>query len=811
MATPKTTTTNIISPSVGQSLTSVISGTNGLSVSSTKPFTNQPGYLLLNDTKDNFALISYANIKNDTFNVLAQMAGKGTTILKGNMTVNVAAQGKTLKGSSASFTTTSFTIEKGPTFIGTGYICILGAGGNGIFSYDKTTSTLPTATQQGVFKDCVLVEAFGVTPGQDPFTITVPAETIVIESSVPTEGATITSETITVKANTSFTLKAVSTTVGFAKATASKPGYLLMPMSNGSIEVVSYTGLTSTAFTGATCKKAGTFTIGTAVKSTANSPITFSFTNNTTSTDEIYVAIAGERYDASGNLTNGYLTQPTAGQALTYTEITTEKKVPTFKLFKANSALSSKTNLIIPNSPFGRFTACRIIFSIGTPPVIDILSGAPAFPACSNANDPNDKTIYDFVEFTQRNAPNDGVLFINTTQVDQVGIPFKMQTVPADAINTDGVGITTSYATLKTDYATYINTQIPTATSTKANTAFNALAMNTRILNPADAITNPPGGTTLPALDSFFDTALTTFFNKYTTGKKTFILKRNGFYFSGKTIIGYAPAPYAYNGTCTGTSIIIPSTTKTCLQAGMQVTGTGITAATTISKVKVDSTGTTVTLNPATTAQGNPADYTFAVPDNYTVLQLTQITSATNTTPVSGGQVYQIYAPYFGAGNYPTGFPIKSTTSTTKPSAPPWIAQASAGRMVFGNLGAFADGTFQAYAKQFTGTDASAQILLDIENTIVSAFNRGIANAVAAGSDVSAAWDDNTTFYPVANTGSNWSNFYAGFLHNAGVSITAPGSSIGLAYGFAYDDQGNNDPTLASIYPSKVNITLHKR
>ena len=129
--------------------------------------------------------------------------------------------------------------------------------------------------------------------------------------------------------------------------------------------------------------------------------------------------------------------------------------------------------------------------------------------------------------------------------------------------------------------------------------------------------------------------------------------------------------------------------------------------------------------------------------------------------------------------------------------------------MVFGNLGAFADGASQAANDQFSETGASGQILLDIENTIVSAFNRGVANSVAPGNDVTSAWDESATFYPSpVATGSNWSNFYAGFLHNGNVSITAPGSMVGLAYGFAYDDQGGNDPTLTS-FATNVTITLN--
>jgi len=803
--------TNITSPSVGKALSVVVSGNSGLSVASTSSFPNNPGYLLLSDASENFALISYGNVGVNKFNVLATLAGNTTTVLKSTMVAAEAEQGKTLVGSSSSFQSTSFTIQAGPTFLGTGYICILGAGGNGIFSYDKASSTLPTATKQGVFKGCVFLQAFGVAANQDPFSITVPSETIVIESSFPTPGTTLTSKDVTVVAGQPFTIDVISTAVGFPSASSTNPGYLLMKMSNGSTEVVSYTGMTATSFTDALCASAETFPTGTSVAETSNSPIDFGFKNNTKSSSEIFAAIAGEETDANGDKTQGYLTQAGSGQVLKFNKITTETAVPSFTLFQANSALGSITNLLISNSPLGRLTAFRIVFSIGKAPIIKIQNGKPFFPAASSPSDPNDDTIYDFVEFTERISPNDGVLFINTTQVDQVGIPFLMQTVPGDTIKTNGVGITPSYTDLKTKYAAYITAQFVNASSNTATiAAFQALAMKNRILNPADAITNPPGGTALPALDTYFDVALTTFFNKYIGTGNTFILQRNGFTFSGQTVVGFSPAPYSYQGTCTGASIIIPPSTNTCLQPGMQVSGSGLSAGTTIKAVSVDTNGTTVTITPApATSPSGSTNFEFTVPETYTVLQLTEIISVANPTPVSGGQVYQIYAPYFGGQSYPANFP--SGGQTTTPAAPPWIAQASAGRMVFGNLGAFADGSLQAEALQLKGTGANAQILLDVENTIVSAFNRGIANSVSAGSDVTDAWNDNDKFYAKANTGSNWSNFYAGFLHNDGVSITAPGSKIGLAYGFAYDDQGDNDPTLASISPKEVNITLNER
>jgi len=140
----------------------------------------------------------------------------------------------------------------------------------------------------------------------------------------------------------------------------------------------------------------------------------------------------------------------------------------------------------------------------------------------------------------------------------------------------------------------------------------------------------------------------------------------------------------------------------------------------------------------------------------------------------------------------------------------------SPGLMTFGCLGVFTDGGYQALAGQVSGANASGQILLDIQNTIVSAFNRGVANSVAAGTDVTTFWNTATNFYPkpVAPTapnssGINWSNLYAAFLHRPNISIPRPSDpTVGLAYGFAYDDQGGNSTTLTSSFPQAVSVTF---
>ncbi len=492
-----------------------------------------------------------------------------------------------------------------------------------------------------------------------------------------------------------------------------------------------------------------------------------------------------------------------------FTTFGADSNVPTYTLFPDTSLAGASQSVLIPNDPGDRLGSVRIIFSVGSPPDIPIIAGKPSFPAAGNPSDPNNKINYDFVEFTERSSPNDGTLFINTTQVDQVGLPFTMQTTPADAVKSNGVGITASRPTTFVDFSNYIDKQFRSNTNPDAQaaaTAFQGLLTTYRLLNPSAAISNPPASGVNSAFNTYFDAALTGFFNAYITAGQTFRLQRDGYYFVGQTVEGFSPPSYGARATNSGTELLIPpvgsSPTSLTFAVGEQVSGPGITGTAKITSISIDSSQVTH-IQYAPSGTSDSGNYTFTVPGTFTVLQLKQTDS--NWNVIAGGQEYQIYAPYFSNGSaYPVNFPQSSPLA----AAPPWIAPASAGDMVFGNLGAFADGAAQAADGQIGGTGSTGQILLDIENTIVSAFNRGVANAVTPGTDVTNPWDNSATYYPLPNaTGTNWSKLYAGFLHNGGVSITAPGSTVGLAYGFAYDDQGGNDPTLTS-FATAVSITL---
>ena len=742
-----TVSTTVAGTSVGQTIGKVKNDRSlgGLTVQSTNGFTPKNSYLLLsNDTSSEpFALVQYNEIAQNSFTTLAMPAGDNTVLLTMQTTVVQAPSGRSPSGTGQSLAAMPFslnmTTDPDIIFATSGYIEVHAQDGSYILSYLSVTTTTTATT----FNKCTIVGSDGGLKAS-PFTDQVNAGGLIVQAVPPMGGTTtsINSSEIVVRAKHPFDLPVLST-AGFK----SPGGSMLLYFKTGMVSVVSYTSITKDTAGGYIlngCNSDADGTIGIFgsgqpgnVQSTSTDPIQFEFTNNS-GQGPIYVAIAGDRIDTSGNKTFGYLKPdviPT--KPWVFTKFTNEVSVPTTQMIFDGA----KCSLMIPNDPYNRLDSARILFSNnGTVKIPINSSKQPAWPDSGNPTDNFSNVTYDFLEFTERYSPNDGILFINTTQVDQVGMPFTMKSRPKDSVKTDGVGIIVSRSDLFYNYSVYINKQFQSLTdgnAANAVIAFGNLTTPQRLLNPKDAIGLNLANTN--AFITYFDAAMTTFFNKYIP-QGSFRIQRDGFYFSGQTKTDHTP-----------------------------LNGYG---------------------------------------DKYTVLQLTQTDA--NWTVTANGQQYQIYAPYFsnsGSPQYPAGFP---SNSNTPPPAPKWIAATghSAGLAVFGNLGVFADGLPQEKSGQMHGNESN-QTLSNIENSIVSAFNRGIANSVAPGLDVTNPWNNSTTFYPTPSPdGTNWSNFYAGYLHNGNVSIPKPGSNIGLAYGFAYDDQGDNDPTLAS-FATKIEITLH--
>jgi hypothetical protein len=121
----------------------------------------------------------------------------------------------------------------------------------------------------------------------------------------------------------------------------------------------------------------------------------------------------------------------------------------------------------------------------------------------------------------------------------------------------------------------------------------------------------------------------------------------------------------------------------------------------------------------------------------------------------------------------------------------------TSGAMVFANAGVF------AYSGNYSVDQAT--VVLNLQNQLVSALNRGVANVVTdAGGDgySSQCWGTQTNWYPAGAT----QNLFSLFMHTAAVDETplfiqaagstacARGTTMGQAYGFAYDENAGPVP-----------------
>lgn len=125
----------------------------------------------------------------------------------------------------------------------------------------------------------------------------------------------------------------------------------------------------------------------------------------------------------------------------------------------------------------------------------------------------------------------------------------------------------------------------------------------------------------------------------------------------------------------------------------------------------------------------------------------------------------------------------------------------TSGAMVFANAGVF------AYSGGYAADEAT--VVLNLQNQLVSALNRGVANAAPnSGADgySSKFWGTQTNWYPPDTTQNLFSLFMhtatvsAGkdkipiFIQAAGSTTCARGTTMGQAYGFAYDENAGPVP-----------------
>lgn len=132
-------------------------------------------------------------------------------------------------------------------------------------------------------------------------------------------------------------------------------------------------------------------------------------------------------------------------------------------------------------------------------------------------------------------------------------------------------------------------------------------------------------------------------------------------------------------------------------------------------------------------------------------------------------------------------------------NSPSWVGGRSAGEQVFANNGVFADN-----GSRF-GSGLKSIILGNLENQVVSALTRGIANIATPSTyaNTTAFWTDPARAFPSGQK----ANLYAKFLHTGKID----GKSIfidGRVYAFPYSDQGDQAAFFGVHNPNSISITL---
>ncbi len=180
--------------------------------------------------------------------------------------------------------------------------------------------------------------------------------------------------------------------------------------------------------------------------------ITTDLNNNTNGAwqdGQIYITILGNNpatgalswVSSNGTVTSAQLADNTASNAFTGPG---GKTYPNYAF-----TLAQSKELILPP-----LSAGRIYVSLGSPMYMSIVStpNGPGYagPNAQNPTDPNNNTHYDWYEFTYSNS---GGIFINTTQVNQFGLPLLLDVWGAGGTFHKQTGITESIAQIDQEFA----------------------------------------------------------------------------------------------------------------------------------------------------------------------------------------------------------------------------------------------------------------------------------------------------------------------------------------------------------------------
>lgn len=519
----------------------------------------------------------------------------------------------------------------------------------------------------------------------------------------------------------------------------------------------------------------------------------------------------------------------TSGQFGLASDIKTGGDLPTYQLqFTGGAATLQMPNLYTDS--------VRIVFGVNSRPVLPVESdGSVAAPSMENPTDPNHTVFWDFVEYTLNQQ---GTLYIDTSAVDQFGIPISVTVDAPDPQVPGGVGTLVPRGTLFGTTPALGFAQYLASVGGNATAAFGGLTTQQgsgtigtaqypyRVLAPQDFLVlaqqsdytgqqQPP-----QALKQYFDAALQSFYKNVTSRVITLIVPNpNAGIQAGNATNpqDYQRSTYVFTGTPAGEDQAITFTGTVNGVVGTQLT---VPAYTSSKTPTTDAFAAMGIFAPGDTGQ-TLVDSQHLL-NNLSANIKNQIASAVNrgivnVTPASNQAGF---AGYLGTGvqtiavaSGGSGYTAAPAVTIAPPPNGPNAAQARGVAVMTGDTV-----TGVIITDPGNGYDSSSPPVVTF-SLPQNAGTTATAGPVGFGFFDTTAWvgtqtnfnKDHLPFYQpltAANQalGFTPANFYAGYFH---ATINGqPVSRNNLAYAFPYDDQGNQSSTMVSTSPQSVAITL---
>ncbi len=434
----------------------------------------------------------------------------------------------------------------------------------------------------------------------------------------------------------------------------------------------------------------------------------------------------------------------------------------------------------------------------------------PSFP--TNDPQPTNPPAYQYLTtYIELTNPTTGAPpTVDISTVDGFSFPATLKL--NNKLGTTGQPLSSQYVNRATILREFTRFMISNASAGGANylplklpRSSAAAHQSQGLLNPYLYLVEPIAGGSLPVnvsspLNGVFDTALNTLFSSSGWSLKG---SDGNIYTATAGTYQYASLTNPY----TGTSLKLP---------GIQLTGGGNTFDV-FNPVGVNTyVGTNGLPILATSVPGNLNEITLTNPPASSALALGTYIFGTGFNQSNGSASAYITSVSTSNNqevvtlNQALAGPI--TNFQVAFSQVPYlqILQLTPGEMVFGNTGFFADATLQGYAS----TSTAGETLGNLENQIVSAFNRGVAVAPGAlapstTGNTTQYWGTETNWYPTGQP----QNLFSWFLHTATIHGTPiflrppgavtdnQGHLMGMAYGFGYDENPGPVPPAPANQP----------